>query len=443
MKPTAKQLVKKLQDAGHRAFWVGGCVRDLVLKQEPKDFDIATSAKPEEIETLFEKSYPIGKKFGVILIEENGHHFEVATFRSDSEYSDGRRPDAVLFSSAEEDAARRDFTINAIFFDPVKEEFFDPQGGRSDLKKGLLKFIGDPEKRIREDFLRPLRAVRFRNRFGLEYDRKTKEALIKHASLVVDVSGERIRDELNKIIEHKSRVSALRDLKKFEMLDNLIPELDQLEKVPQSPNHHSEGNVWEHTLLVQETLDSDASPELRWAALLHDLGKAKTITYEGTRIRFPDHQEHSEALAKQVCERLKFSKKSTDKIIWLIAHHHLFDQWDAMKLVTKLEYFDHPHFLDLMELHQADLKGSVPEEETTKKRDAQQVEKLENDYQYALQNKLLPSHKNELLSGDEIVKISGQKPGPKIGKIKDALRKLQLEGTISSRAEALDWLRNR
>lgn len=440
MLPTATRLVKKLQDAGHRAYWVGGCVRDKLLGLDPVDIDIATSASPSEIEDLFEKSFPIGKKFGVILIKENGHYFEVATFRSDGSYSDGRRPDAVMFATPEEDAERRDFTINAIFWDPITEEFFDPVDGKSDLRRGLLRLVGDPDTRVNEDFLRLLRGVRFRSRFNLTYHADTAAAIERHASLVVDVAGERLRDELSKILVHDSRAAGLTDLEYFGLLEKILPEVAALRHVPQSAPFHMEGDALTHTARALGTL-VDPSPDLAWAVLLHDTGKAAAIQYDDERIRFPKHDEHSGTIARKICHRLKFSKKSTDRIVWLVTHHHLFDGWDRMRLVTKLEYFDHPDFEKLLALHRADVHGCLPDDPATRERDEQHLERLENDLRYARQEQLLPSHHDELLTGVDIAEITGITPGPKIGKLKKLLREQQLEGQVKSREDAVEWLR--
>ncbi len=440
MRPTAASIVQKLQAAGHSAYWVGGCVRDMILNKNPQDFDIATDASPTELEILFEKTKGIGKHFGVMLIEENGHHFEVATFRSDAGYSDGRRPDAVIFSTAEEDAKRRDFTINAIFYDPIKKVFLDPTDGQSDLKRGLLRLVGDPDVRLQEDFLRILRAIRFKNRFGLEYHTKTKAALKCHASLVIELAGERIQDELNKMITHQSSSKAFHEFEQFGILEKIIPELTQLKEVPQSPKFHSEGNAFVHSLLALKALSPDASKELHWATLLHDLGKFETIQHTPDHIRYPNHAEVSADIARTICKRFKFSRKVTEKICWLIEHHHTFDHWDQMRLVHKLEYLDHPHFEDLLLLHKADLTGCHPEAEDTRKKDRETLARLENDLKYARQQNILPSQCAKLLSGTEISEITGISPGPKIGILKKELREQQIEGNIQTKKEAEEWI---
>ena len=460
MQQTAHSIVKKLQEAGYTAYLVGGCVRDLILKQEPKDYDIATNALPEQIEMLFEKSFAIGKQFGVILIEENNHHFEIATFRSDSGYSDGRRPDAVIFSSAEEDAKRRDFTINGIFYDPISTEsplsvgelggsseqnnhnYIDYVGGISDLKRELLRFIGEPNERIKEDFLRILRAVRFKNRFGLSYHHDTEEALKFHNSLVTQVAAERIQQELTTMLMHPQRKAALMDLKQLGILKKLIPEIDILESIPQSPDHHSEGNVWNHILLVMDNFQFEKTDHITmWAALFHDLGKAEAVEKKGERIRFLGHQKISSKLASKICKRLKFSKRDTESIIWIVRHHHIFDQWNNMKLITKLQYFDHPDFRRLCNVHHADLLGSIATSQKGKKAALQELNLIQENHNYAEANHMLPSQQNELLSGQEIMEFTDLKPGKKVGEIKQQLRELQIEGEIKNKKEAIAWLK--
>lgn len=441
MKVSAASIVEVLQGAGFEAYWVGGCVRDMLLGYDPEDFDIATNASPLEMEKLFEKTKNIGKHFGVLLIEEGGHHFEVATFRSDGGYSDGRRPDAVMFTSAEEDAKRRDFTINAVFYDPIKGEIYDPVDGQKDLKRGLLRIVGNADERLQEDFLRILRAVRFKNRFDLEYHAETSAALKKHSSLVIEISGERIQEELNKIIAHKSSQQAFLDMEEFGILQVILPELAELRNTEQSPDYHSEGDVLVHSLLSLHNLNPNANRELRWATLLHDLGKAKTIAHDPDHISFHDHTDVGAQLARKICKRFKFSKKATDKICWLVREHHVFDKWDDMRLVRKLEHMDHLHFPDLLELHRADVKGCIPLKEGIKRKDEEHIQRIENDLNYARQERILPSLQREFLSGVDIAQILDIKPGPKVGIIKGKLREAQLEGEVKSREEAVEFVK--
>lgn len=441
MKNTALSIVKRLSEKGFEAYFAGGCVRDLLMGNEPLDIDIATSARPEEIESLFKKTYAIGKHFGVIFILENGHHFEVATFRSDAGYSDGRRPDAIFFTDAKEDALRRDFTINGMFYDPISDKVLDFIGGKNDLERKILRFIGNPNQRIQEDFLRMLRAVRFKNRFGFVYDAGTWDALEQHSSLVVSVSAERIRDELTKILLHSSRSEALSDLFSLGILEKVLPEIAELDSIPQPKKYHSEGNVLRHIELVLRHIREDPSEALVWGALLHDIGKKETLSYTGERIRFLGHQNIGAEKAEKMLTRLKFPKKLREGIVWLVQSHHLFDQFFDMTLPHRLKYYDHPFFLDLLALHTADIMGSLPEDPHGHEKPLAAVEWIRNDYDHHLSQHLLPSHIPDLLSGNKIMEILGIPSGNRVGKLKKALREAQLGGTVKNKEEAEEWIR--
>ena len=441
MQQTAITIIKKLQDNGYQALFAGGCVRDLLLKKDPEDFDIATNAKPETIEHLFEKTYPIGKHFGVILINENNHHFEIATFRSDAGYTDGRRPEYVTFTNAKEDANRRDFTINGIFHDPITKKFHDYVHGITDLKRGLLRFIGHADQRIQEDHLRMLRAIRFKNRFHLEYEEATQKAIQQHKSLILGVSAERIRDELNKIITHASRKQAFEDLLKLGLLEEIIPELTALKNIPQTQDYHSEGDVLTHSLLALKKVFPKTSLECLWAILLHDIGKSQTFKYAEGRIHFYAHQEVAIDIARKILNRLKFSNTSKKKILWLIHHHHLFDQFQEMKTTRKLHYFDNPYFPDLLKLHRADLLSSIPKDFKKRKEAEAKLHEIKAEYLLAQKEKHLPSRLPDLLSGQEIMNKLNIPAGPNIGIIKKQLQEKQLEKKIQTKEEALKWLK--
>ncbi len=443
MEQTAISIVKTLKKAGHTAYFAGGYVRDILLDHEPDDIDIATNARPEEIEKLFRKTYSIGKHFGVILVEENGHHFEIATFRSDSGYSDGRRPNAVLFTTAEEDALRRDFTINGMFFDPISRKIHDYVGGEKDLQMKTLRFIRDPDERINEDHLRILRAVRFKNRFGFTYDKKSEAALKKNAGLISRVSVERIQDELTKMLVRPTRKNSFEDLFHFQILHVILPELLELKNIPQPENFHAEGDAFIHTMLVIQELPEKPSPELAWAGLFHDLGKAETLTFEGSRIRFPYHAEAGEKIAKKILKRLKFSKTSEWHILWLIKYHHLFDEWEQMKWHTKIRYFDNPFFDDLIHLHRADLFGCIPLIPDYHKLGEEKLKTITEEYERAHFMNLLPSAMPEHLSGNEIMEILSLSPGWQVGEVKKNLRDAQLMGEVKTKKGAIAWVKRK
>jgi poly(A) polymerase len=430
MLKTAVSIVQKFQKAGYLAYFAGGSVRDMLMGKEPQDYDIATSAKPEEIEALMEKTYPIGKQFGVILVEENGHHFEIATFRSDSSSSDGRRPDAVLFTNAEEDAKRRDFTINGLFYDPIKKKVHDFVGGKQDIEKGIVRFIGEPHERVKEDHLRLLRGIRFKNNFSFDYDPQTKKAIHELSNLIDNVSRERVQDELTKMLLHPHRAHSLREMEKFGILERILPEVMACKGIEQPREYHKEGDVFTHLLKALHGMPENfVSEELAWAVLLHDIGKPKTIAYKSDRIHFNGHALLSAEMAQKVCRRLKFSNDKTTKIGWLIEHHMTIGFIPEMRRAHQANLFWHIWFEDLMRLHYCDEHGSVPCVLDL----YHQVMKIYNDFK---NEKLLEDHFKPKLSGDDLMKEFKLKPGPKIKELLQAQREAQIEGLIKDEKDA-------
>lgn len=418
-----------MKKAGFEAYWAGGCVRDMLLSIKPKDFDIATSAKPDEMKKILKKTISIGEKYGVIIAEQNKHHFEVATFRSDSGYSDGRRPDAVLFTSAREDALRRDFTINALFYDPLEDKIYDFVGGQDDLKNKLIRFIGDPHERIKEDHLRIIRAIRFKNIFGFQYHPETYNALKTHAQLAGKVSFERLRDELNKMIMHSSFPGALEDMEDTGVLSVILPEVQALKGVAQPPEYHTEGDVWTHTLKVVKALRADAPILLRWAVFLHDIGKPETFKITD-RIRFDKHAEKSAEITEALLRRLKFPIKDIKIISWLVLHHMMVYNILKMSVGRRRHWFLNPWFLDLLELNRCDVLGTYPcDLETYTK-----VLEL-----YRKDTKEMPSEPERLLSGEEIMDLLQIGPGEKVGEILEKLRLVQLEKKVKNKKQAEQW----
>lgn len=430
MQKTAVDIVKKLQEAGHTAYFAGGCVRDLLLKKEPKDYDIATSARPEEIEDLFEQTYPIGKAFGVITTVVNGFSFEIATFRSDSTEGDGRRPDAVYFSHPAEDAFRRDFTINGLFYDPIYEEVHDFVGGQDDLKNQLIRFIRVPHERIQEDHLRILRAIRFKNTFGFSYHPDTYEALRTHANLANRVSQERVRDEFNKILMSGKAAEAFEDMQDLGVLKEVFPELEACKGVAQPPEFHREGDVWNHTMKSLASLSAETSLLARWAVLFHDIGKPKTFKIK-ERIRFDRHAHVSAEIAEDVMRRLCFSKKDIEHVTWVVKHHLMMKELLDMPLGRKRHWFLDPRFPDLMILFYADVAGSVPA--NFKLYDA-----VKEEYEHTL--KAFPERPKPLLSGTEVISLLKLPPGPQIGEILEKMWQAQLSGELDSPESAKQWL---
>lgn len=426
MKLTSIEIIKILRDAGFTAYWAGGCVRDMLLGIQPKDFDIATSARPDDLKKLLEKIHPIGEKYGVVIAEHGGHHFEIATFRSDSGYSDGRRPDAVLFTNAEQDARRRDFTINALFYDPLEDKIFDYVGGQEDLKNKLVRFIGDSSERIKEDHLRIIRAIRFKNTFGFQYHPETYKALKAHAKLSAKVSGERLRDELNKMIVHESFPRAVNDMEDTGVLAEVLPEIQAMKGVAQPPEFHTEGDVYDHTLRAISAVKPTASAMLRWAVFLHDVGKPETFKI-AERIRFDEHSEKSAELSEKILRRLKFSSKDIKIIQWLVLHHMMVYNVLKMPIGRRRHWFLETWWLDLMEVNRCDCEGTIP-------CDLKTYEKVFALYREDI--KKVPKEPKRLLTGEEIMKILNLSAGEKIGEILEELRLLQLEGKIKTKAEA-------
>ena len=443
MKPTSIQIIEQLKKAGHEAYWAGGCVRDMLLGTEPKDFDIVTSAKPDEIEDLLEKTIPIGKEFGVILAIQNGHNFEIATFRSDSGYSDGRRPDAVEFTNAKQDAQRRDFTINALFYDPTKDQIYDYTDGQKDMKERLIKFIGNPEERILEDHLRLLRAVRFKNNFDFQYHPDTYQAIKKHAKLIGKISKERIRDELNKMMMGDNADQGFEELLELGMLDEILPEVAKMKGVAQPSIYHHEGDVWDHSKLslhnlTREDADPDPLPEtislnLRWATFLHDIGKPETFTYDEERIRFDHHAERGGEIATEILKRLKFPNKDIKRIAWLIEHHMMVVPLMEMSDKRKRAWFLKDGFPELLELYRADALGIEP-------LDLDFYHELKRMYKHEIAElKLMPK---TLVHGDEIMRILKIPKGKAVGTILGQIRDLQLDKKIKTKKDALSYVQS-
>jgi poly(A) polymerase len=445
MKATSLEIIEELKKAGHEAYWAGGCVRDMLLGIKPKDFDIVTSAKPDEIEEILEHTMPIGKKFGVILAIKNGHHFEVATFRSDSGYSDGRRPDAIQFSNAKEDAMRRDFTINALLYDPQEDRVMDFVEGEKDMKDKIIRFIGDPEERIKEDHLRILRAVRFKNAYNMQYHPDTYQAIKKYVKLINDISKERVQDELNKMITGQNAGQAFEELFEIGALEILIPEMCKLKGLAQPLQYHQEGDVWDHSLKALDALtDEEGDPNplpakeptvaLKWATVFHDIGKYETFSIDNERIRYDHHAEVGSEMAKEILKRLKFPAKTIERVYWLIRHHMmvvpLFDMPDG----RVRHWFLQPGFEELLELFRADAMGIEP-------MDLSYYEKLKKMYRHEIAKlKLMPK---QLVSGEEVMEILGMGPGEKVGKIIMEIKNKQLDGEIKTKKDARQYLEKR
>lgn len=427
MYQTTLSLLTKLKNAGFEAYLAGGCVRDLLLKHEPKDYDIVTNATPDQIEALFTKSRPVGKHFGVILVEENGHHFEIATFRSDSGYSDGRRPDFVTFTTAEEDAKRRDFTINGLFYDPISKEIKDYIGGQIDLKEKLIRFIGNPHDRIKEDHLRILRAIRFKNKLGFRFHPDTYEALKTHANLAGKVAAERVQHELNRMLLHSSRSKSLMDMYELGILQVILPEIAAMKGITQPFEYHTEGDVFEHTLMALHSIRSSKNLSLLWSTLLHDVGKAETFKLK-ERIRFDAHAEYSTKIARSILTRLRFPTKFIDTVCFLILHHMMWVSLRDMPTSRKKRWIFDKNFPNLLRLFKADASGSRPLNLSL----YNDIKKIINSVKKEI--KKLPK---PFVNGNDLQKHFDLKPGPIIGTMLTSLHDAQLEHKVTSKKEAL------
>lgn len=426
----AKEIVSTLRNKGYEAYCVGGCARDMVMGQAPWEYDITTSATPEQVAEIFSHTVPIGASFGVMLVIKDEYTFEVATFRKDESYSDGRHPDSVTYSDdVEEDVLRRDFTINGMLYDPVKEEVIDHTGGLDDIEAGVIKAIGEPVKRFTEDKLRMMRAVRFSSRYGFKIEEKTYEAILELAPEIIQVSQERIRDELVKIISQENPGAGLMLLSQTGLLNMILPEVEKMRGVEQPPEFHPEGDVFIHTCLVLDKLyentGGEVSPELALGALLHDVGKPPTYSVSD-RIRFNAHDRVGAEMSKSICKRLKLSNKQADTIYELIREHLKFKDVFKMRKSTLKRFIGMEDFDLHLELHLADCQASHG------LRDAYDfvMEKLDEFGEEEIKPK-------PLIGGQELIEM-GYKPGPLFSEILNAVEEAQLEGEIASQEEALE-----
>src|SRR5690349_1185020 len=361
-KQYALQVIQTLHQAGFLAFLVGGCVRDLLLNREPADYDVTTDALPYDVMRIFPKTYGVGAQFGVVLVavgENENETVEVATFRNDIGYSDGRHPDEVRFSKTpQEDVQRRDFTINGLLLDPVNNEVLDFVGGRKDLEAHIIRTIGDPERRFAEDKLRRLRAVRFAARFGYTIDPDTFSAIQRLAHNIHQVSRERVRDELTKLLTEGRARRAFLLLDETGLLQEVLPETSAMKGVEQPPQFHPEGDVFVHTLLLLDKLPHPCPKTLAWGALLHDVGKPPTFRVAPDRIRFDGHVEIGVKMAQEICRRLRFSNEDTEQILSLVNNHMRFADVQKMKESTLKKFMRLPRFNEHMQLHWLDCQSS-------------------------------------------------------------------------------------
>ncbi len=426
----ALSIVRRLRDAGFTALYAGGCVRDMLLGHAPHDYDIATDARPEQVRPLFPHTYAVGAHFGVVVVHEAGHDFQVATFRSDHAYVDGRRPEGVTFSTPQMDAERRDFTINGLFFDPLNGEVIDYVNGRRDIEARVVRAIGDPVARFREDRLRLLRAVRFTAVLGFEIEPATWAAVKEHAADIHDVSAERIREELVKVFLHRSRVHGFDLLVESGLMAEVLPEIMALRGCEQPPQFHPEGDVFVHTRAMLGLLPEQVSVPLVFSVLFHDIGKPATQTVDETgRIRFNGHDKLGAEMTEQIMMRLRFSRADIEATVSGVANHMVFKDVQSMRVAKLKRFMARPGFEDEMELHRVDCVSSHGMTDN--------YEFLRRKREEFAAEPLIPP---PLVNGDDL-KALGMKPGPRFKEILDAVSTRQLEGTLRTRDEALAWVR--
>lgn len=428
----ARDVVVRLRRAGYQALWAGGCVRDLLLGQTPADYDVATSATPEQVmRSLPFRAIAVGISFGVVRVRhprDGAIEVEVATFRSDGAYVDGRRPTSVVYGSPELDAARRDFTINGMFMDPVTGQVIDYVGGMDDLHHRVLRAIGDPVERFREDRLRLLRAVRFAARFDMRIEPATKDALARMARDVVEVSPERIAQELRRMLVHPSRAEAMDMALEAGLVGAILPPVEAMWGVFQGKPVQPEGDLWDHTLLVLRLLPPEPSFTLAFAALIHDVGKPPTRSHHNGRTSFHNHDQVGSRIADRLCRHLRLSNAERERITWLVAFHQYLGEAKKLREAKLKRILAEPGIDELLALHRADALASTGE--------TQHVDYciyyLENQPQGLI-------NPPPLLTGHDLVR-HGLKPGVTFKTILEQAREAQLERRIQSKREALEWV---
>ena len=437
----AVEILRRLRAHGHQGYLAGGCVRDLLLGREPLDYDVATDARPDEVMRIFPRTFAVGAQFGVVLVpvasvlaagaEAAAGTVEVATFRSDGSYRDGRHPEQVTFSdSAEQDVQRRDFTINGLVMDPLEGgRVLDFVGGRADLEAGIVRTIGDARRRLREDKLRLLRAVRFAARLGYTIASETMAAVRELAPEIKAVSRERVRDELTKMLTEGRARRAFELLDESSLLREVLPEVERMKGVEQPPQFHPEGDVWVHTLMLLEALPPGARRTLAWGALLHDVGKPATFVVAPERIRFDGHVEVGAALAREICGRLRMSSDETAQIVALVENHMRFADAPRMRTATLKRFLRLPDFAEHLELHRLDCAASHGDLGL---------------YEFVRQRlAAMPAEEirpRPLLTGRDLI-AAGMKPGPEFRQILTAVEDAQLEGRVADKPQALELVR--
>ncbi len=428
----ALDLARRLTLAGHEALLAGGCVRDKQLGLEPKDYDIATSARPAEVLSLFPGSNEVGAHFGVVIVKHHGMHVEIATFRTDGSYKDSRRPESVVFSTPEEDARRRDFTVNGLFERPESGEVIDYVGGLADLKSGLLRAIGDPDARFQEDALRLLRAVRFSTTLGFQIAPTTLAAVKAHAHSLQNIAVERIRDEFSKILTAPRRRHGIELLVETGLMEHIVPEFLATLGCEQPPEFHPEGDVCVHTCIMLEMLAPDAPLDLCLAVLLHDIAKppCRTVDADTGRIRFNGHDALGASMADEILRRLKYSNDMIAAVVPMVARHMQFMNVQQMRTAKLKRFMAESTFHREMELHRVDCGSSNG---LTDNYEFLRAKETEFDAE-----PLIPP---PLVTGRDLIDL-GLKPGPRFKEVLETIQTEQLEGRLDGRNAALELLKS-
>ncbi len=433
MKKDALLLARRLREAGYESYLVGGCVRDALMGIRPKDYDIATSALPGEVMGLFKKTIPVGAQFGVVIVRFRGQNYEVATFREEWGYEDGRRPDGVRFTTARQDAKRRDFTINGLFYDPVEDKVIDHVGGQRDLERGVIRAIGDPDARFDEDKLRMLRAVRFYARLGFGIEKKTAAAIRQRAGEINQVSAERVGEEIGRVLTQGGAAGGIRMMDELLLLEQVLPEVKAMRGVEQPAAFHPEGDVFEHTMIMLESMKPryGSRIEFAMAVLLHDVGKPPTFEVSD-RIRFNGHASVGERMAAKIMRRLRYPNEKISIVKELVRDHLKFIDVPRMRPSTLKRFLRADHFDLHLELHRLDCLASHGDLSNYRLcRSA--LREMKDDVK-----KLRPPR---LISGDDLIDM-GLAPGPDFKLILTAVEDAQLEGRITTRDEALNFARD-
>jgi len=428
----AIEIVRRLREAGFQAYFAGGCVRDELLGRTPKDYDIATDALASQVQRIFPRTVPVGVQFGVVLVLSGGHSFEVTTFRSDGAYLDARHPSEVRFGTAEEDAARRDFTINGMFYDPLSAQVLDFVGGREDLERGIVRAVGEAPKRIAEDRLRMLRAVRLAARLGFRIEEKTRAAIVAACTSITEMAWERIGEEVVLILREGAARRGIELMAECGLLEPVLPEVSGLRGIPQPPAHHPEGDVFEHTLRALGHLEEGVSETLGLGVLLHDIGKPsalRSLARNGeVTITFHGHAEIGAKMAEEVCQRLKRSREVRSRVAYLVGQHSRILHAERMRPAKLKRMLREEGFAELLELARVDAlaaRGDLTHYEFCRARLAE----------------LGPEqmHPPRLLTGHDLIEL-GYRPGPLFGSILEKLEDAQLEGRLRTKAEAVEWV---